>query len=85
MIRPALRSVGVQKTKGSKSLGKNHWNITLTRRARFRQSAKIIRHVAELFNHLGIAEIAGGRIAGGAKRDRADMTLFARKRASRRQ
>ena len=37
-----------------------------------------VRHVAELPDHLGIVEIACGRIASAAKRDRANVTFLAR-------
>jgi hypothetical protein len=42
------------------------------------QPAKIIRHLAECFDHLGIAEFPRRRITGAAERDGADVALFAR-------
>jgi hypothetical protein len=41
------------------------------------QCAEIIRHVTELFDHLGIAEVPGSRIARAAEHDRANMALLA--------
>ena len=42
------------------------------------QRTQVVRHVAELLDHLGVAEIAGGRITGAAERNGADVTLLAR-------
>ena len=44
------------------------------------RSTQIIRHAAKLPNHLGIAEIARGRITGTTERDRANMAFLTRKR-----
>ena len=46
------------------------------------QRTQVVRHVAELLDHLGVAEIAGGWITRSAKRDRANVPLFARQRLS---
>jgi hypothetical protein len=40
------------------------------------QRTQIVRHVAELSDQLGVAEIAGGRITGAAECDRADMAYI---------
>jgi hypothetical protein len=45
------------------------------------QGAQVIGHVAEFLDYLGIAEIAGSGIACAAKRDRANVPLFARCRS----
>jgi hypothetical protein len=37
------------------------------------QRAQVVRHIAELPDHLGIAEIAGGRITGATERDSTDV------------
>src|ERR1700730_8073833 len=48
---------------------------TLSLQARS-QRAQIIRHIAELSDHLGVAEIAGGRITGAAECDCTCMTQY---------
>jgi putative heme iron utilization protein len=50
--------------------------------AHLSKRTEIIRHVAKFPDHLGVAEIPGRRVATAAKRDRADMAFFARKRLS---
>jgi hypothetical protein len=42
--------------------------------------AEITRHVPELPNHLGVAEIASGRVASAAECNGADVAIFARRR-----
>jgi hypothetical protein len=42
------------------------------------QRAQIVRHVAELADERGISELAGGRIARSAERERAGAAGFAR-------
>jgi hypothetical protein len=37
------------------------------------QRTQIIRHIAELSDHLGIAEIARSRVTGAAECDRAEV------------
>jgi hypothetical protein len=44
------------------------------------QRTQVIWHIAELPDHLGIAEIAGGKITGAAERDGADVAFLARQR-----
>ena len=44
------------------------------------ECTQIVRHLAELLDHLGVAEIPGGRVASAAKCDRADVTFLARQR-----
>jgi hypothetical protein len=44
------------------------------------QRAQIIRHVAELSNHLGITEFADGGITSAAECDCTDMPFFTGKR-----
>jgi hypothetical protein len=46
------------------------------------QRTQIIRHIAELPDHLGITEIAGSRVTRAAECDRADMTFLSRQRLS---
>jgi hypothetical protein len=46
------------------------------------QRTQIVRHVAEFPDHLGVAEIARGRITRAAECDRANVAIIARKRLS---
>jgi hypothetical protein len=48
-----------------------HRSLIMWRGGAASQRAQIIRHVAELPDHLGIAEIACSRVTGAAERDRA--------------
>jgi hypothetical protein len=54
-----------------------HLRLRLRWRGRNQSSQRnqIIRHIAELPDHLGIAEIARSRVTSAAKCDRADVTL----------
>src|SRR4030088_1251912 len=73
-----------RKPLGSKPVGCHKWELFIDRWAGISasQRTEIVRHIAELLDHLGIAKIPGGRVARAAKRDRADMAFFARKRLS---